>query len=331
MAILDLSICMITWNAIKLTGDCIKSIIDKTKGITYEIILVDNGSSDGTVEFIRENYPEVKLIVNEKNEGFTYANNQALKVSRGRYAILLNNDMVLKEDALTKMVRFLDAHPDIGALGCRLKFPDGTIQHTAHGDARWQDLIYAAFYLYRIFPKSREFGHMDCSYLNLEDDTLVADVGWVAGAALMVRQDAIKKAGLMDERIFIFSDDWEWCQRIARTGYRVVYYAGAEIIHFHGQATTAYTGSALNEVRKKSILRFTATAMYVFRRLNGKSPVKILLFDLSYRLFCLSRAIVNGIRCIIKPQKGLKGIFKGYALSVFMPRRNLFREYLRPL
>jgi len=322
---------MITWNALRLTTDCIKSIIEQTKGITYEIILVDNGSIDGTVEFIKNEFPFIRLIINQKNEGFTYANNQALKVSLGRYAILLNNDMVLEEDALTKMVRFLDDNPDIGVLGCRLRFPDGTIQHTAHGDARWQDLVYAAFYLYRLFPKSRQFGHMDCTYLDLKDDSLIADVGWVAGAALMVRREVIEKAGLMDERIFIFSDDWEWCQRIAKRGFRVVYYAGAEIIHFHGQATTAYTGSALNEVRKRSILRFTATAMYVFRRLNTGSNIKIVLFDLSYRLFCLSRALVNGIRCLLRPKAGLKGILMGYLFSVFMPRKLLFKEYLRPI
>ena len=325
----DLSVCIITWNVCELTMACIKSLIEQTKSVSYEIILVDNASTDCTLEKVRKEVPQVRIIANQINHGFTYANNQALKIATGKYSILLNNDMSFNMDALSKMVEFMDNNQDVGVLGCRLRLPNGVVQHSAHEDVCWQDYLYNAFLLHRLFSKSKIFGRINCTYINYNEDNLVVDTGWVAGAGLMVRTSSIKKVGLLDERIITTGEDWEWCRRFANHGYRIVYYTGPEIIHFHGVSTINYVGKDRYKIRKKSIMRAIAASHYVFRKLNVEKPANVFLFNLSFRIYCLSRALVFGLRNIIKPKSADYGSFLGYLIGVFINYRSLCKHHLR--
>lgn len=325
----DVSACIITWNACELTTACIRSLIEHTKGVSYEIILVDNASSDNTLEIIKREFPQVQIIANKENHGFTYANNQALNVATGRYSVLLNNDMLFKTDALSKMVNFMDNNEDVGVLGCRLRLPNGVVQHSAHEDFVWQDYLYSAFFLHKLFPRSRKFGRINCTYLNYNQDNLIADVGWVAGTGLMIRTDTLKKVGLLDEKIITTGEDWEWCRRFAKNGYRVVYFTKAEIIHYHGVSTINYEGSDRKFIRKKSVMRMIASAHYVFRKLNAKNPVCMFLYNLTFRLHCLSRAILFGLRNVLNPKSSDPGSFLGYLSGIFASYKLLCNQYLR--
>ena len=157
MSVPMVSVCILAWNNYELTAACVKSILKLTRGVSYEIILVDNGSTDGTAQKISESFPAVKILRNEVNQGFTTGNNQALHVASGRYSILLNNDMLFESDALSKMAHYMDLHPDVGVLGCRLRYPDRRVQMTAHADIDWYDHLFHSLYLNRIFPKNRIF------------------------------------------------------------------------------------------------------------------------------------------------------------------------------
>lgn len=325
----DLSICMLTWNGRALTLACLQSLIENTRAITYEIVLVDNGSTDGTIDEVRARFPQVKLIVNASNQSFPCASNQALRVAQGRYAILLNNDMLFESDALSQMVAFMDGHSDIGVLGCRLRYPNGAVQHSAHADIKWWDHLFASFFLHRIFPHSRLFGRINCTYLDYDDNNLVVDVGFVVGAALMVRANDLEKVGLLDEQIFISSDDWEWCRRFAAHGYRIVYYTGAEIVHYHGMGTYRYEGNDRDAIRELSMLRILTSARYVYHKLHMREPIALLLFSFSHRLFSFSRVLTCGLQNLIFPNKADWGTFRGYWHGAWFPYNVMAQRYLR--
>lgn len=326
---LDLSVCMLTWDANDLTIACLLSLVQHTKAIKYEIILVDNGSSDETVKNVRDNFPQVKLIINPTDTGFSYANNQALAVAKGRYSVLLNNDMLFKSDALSKMVVFMDKNPDVGVLGCRLRFPSGKVQETAHEDLSWLDFLFSSFFLNKLFPRSRVFGRVNRAYLDYEANDLVVDTDWVAGAGLLVRTDSLRDVGLLDTKIISAAEDWEWCRRFAKKGYRIVYYTGAEIIHYGGLGTYSYGGRDRDNVRRRSKMSEIASIHYVFRKLNQGSNAKIFLFNLTFRIHCLSRAIASKIRNILKPRSSDHGSFQAYRDGILIGYKRLCKSYLR--
>lgn len=152
--ILDLSICIVNWNVESLLKACLRSIIDNTSGISCEVIVVDNDSSDGSVDMVKAEFPQVKLIVNKENAGFTRANNQAIRISKGRYIMLLNPDTVIIDNALNKMVRFMESRFDCGALGCKLLNTDGTLQRSCKTFPSLDVILYNSLFLDSLFRKA---------------------------------------------------------------------------------------------------------------------------------------------------------------------------------
>lgn len=324
----DVSICIVGWNQVHLSSACLKSIVEQTKAVTYEIIFVDNNSSDGTSELVRSEFPSVKLIVNQTNLGFGRANNQALRVARGKYCLLLNNDMLLASDAVSRMVEYMDAHADVGVLGCRLVYPSGAVQMSAHGDPDWYDHLFHSLYLNRLMPKSCIFGNTDCTYLDFQAKDLAVEVGYVAGAALMVRTASLGEVGLFDEKIFLCAEDWEWCRRFARHGYRVFYYSGAEIVHYHGMSSIRSVSPNRDLVRQRSVLYLTASSHYVYRKLHAKQPFRILAFTFCFRLHWLSRLLGHGVLYLIGDSKANLGVIRGFFEGAVLPYRHLAVQYL---
>ena len=313
----DLSICIVAFNFREITLECLRSLIAQTQGIKYELFLFDNGSTDGIGEAVQKEFSKVKLIRKDENGKWGAANNQVLRLAQGRYCILLNNDTIFESDALSQMVEFMDERGDVGVLGCRMRYPDRRIQLIAHGDIRWQDHLFHALFLNKFFPRSRVFGHIDCTYLDLEADGLIADVDWVAGAALMVRKNFMDEVGFLDENIVGTGEDWEWCRRFASKGYRVVYNTDAEIIHYHGISTIRYNGPEEDGIRERTLMRQTAACHYVYRKLHVNEPIRTFLFSLCYRMHWLTRGFVHGFLYFIGVKSkghGLgatRGFFKG--------------------
>lgn len=207
---IDLSIIIVNYNGAKLLEDCLRSIYDTVKKATFEVIVVDNHSEDGS-PLILKKYPKVELIANDENVGFCKANNQALKIYHGRYALLLNNDTVVKEGALDKLVEFMDAHPGAGACGPKLLNRDGTIQHQG-------GMLGRRFWL----------------------ATKPVTVNYLIAACLLVRRGTIDRIGLLDENFFFSNDDLDYTRRIVKDGWKIYFVPQAEVFHYGGYTTNLF-------------------------------------------------------------------------------------------
>jgi GT2 family glycosyltransferase len=225
----DLSIVIVNWNGLAVLRNCLASIYDKPQGISFEVLLVDNASHDESVAVVKRDFPQVKIVQNQENRGFAAANNQAFSIANGRYVLLLNNDTIVLEDALTASVRFMDAEPKIGAMGCRCEFANQAFQTSFY---RFNNPF--EIFMIRVLP----LGSVKNERLNYgrywgKAFTEPTDVDVVAGCYMVVRREVIASTGGFDEDFFMYGEDEEWCSRIKKAGWRVVYFPGARIIHLH--------------------------------------------------------------------------------------------------
>ncbi len=229
-----MSIIVVAWNVRQLLYDCLKSVFDQTKSIDFEVIYVDNASEDGSVEMVLREFPKVKIIENENNEGFIKANNQAIEIVQGRYVLLLNSDTIVLDNAIAKTIKFADAHPKAAVVGCRVLNPDMTLQRTCVMYHSPLNLFLLATYLYKLFPKSKFFGREAMTWWNFDD---VREVETISGCYALVRKEAIDQVGLMDPIYFVYGDDPDWCYRFQKAGWKNMYTPEARIIHYGGQTT----------------------------------------------------------------------------------------------
>jgi GT2 family glycosyltransferase len=200
-----------------------------------EIIVVDNNSSDETVECVRSMFPQVIIICNSLNRGFAEATNQGLRVSHGHYILLLNPDTVIKDGALNKMIIFAKSHPEVGLIGPMLQGHNGEVQkYCARSFPRPLDWFWHSLFIGIIFPKSRVFGRLFLSYWDHLDSRRVDAI---AGAAMLFSRKTLDEVGLLDESLPMYFEDLDYCYRISKTGKLVYYLADATIIHYGGQSS----------------------------------------------------------------------------------------------
>ena len=226
---MDLSIVIVNWNGLGVLRGCLDSIFGTRQDLAFEVIVVDNASQDDSVAVLRNEYPAVRVIVNPDNRGFGAANNQAFAQARGRHVLLLNNDTLVLPQALASSVRFMDVNPQIGALGCRVEFPDRSFQTSCY---RFSNLL--ELFMVRLLP----LGSVGRERLNIgrywgRQFSEPTDVDVVAGCYLLVRREVIVATRGFDEDFFMYGEDEEWCSRIKGAGWRVVYFPGATIVHIH--------------------------------------------------------------------------------------------------
>lgn len=231
---MDVSIIIVAWNVRKLLYDCLKSVYDQTKGIDFEVIYVDNASEDGSVEMVRSEFPQAKIIKNEENKGFIKANNQGIEIANGRYVLLLNSDTIVLDNAIAKTVKFADEHPKAAVVSCKVLYPDRTLQRTCFMYPSVLNMFLDTTYLFNIFPESKFFGREQMSWWHYND---VREVETVCGCYSLVRKEAIKQVGLMDERYFVYGDDPDWCYRFRKSGWKIMFTPDCQIIHYGGQTT----------------------------------------------------------------------------------------------
>lgn len=255
VAILDISIIIVNYNTKKLTMECIKSIYDSNIVSAFEIILVDNHSTDGSVSAVKEIFKDVQVVANQENVGFSKANNIAIDLSNGRYVLLLNSDTIVKNGTIDTMVQFMDEHKDIGASGCKVVLPDGTLDKACH---RGFPTPSASFYyisgLARRFPNNSRFSGYHLSHLNMDD---IHEVDCLVGAFMLVRREAISQVGLLDETFFMYGEDIDWCYRIKESGWKIYYHPHVEIIHYKGASSRKKPFKIVYEFHR---------AMYLFHR-----------------------------------------------------------------
>ena len=243
----DLSIVLVTWNAFALTAQCLESIQKFTTGISYEVFVVDNGTTkDETVTELPRRFPWVKFIANPDNRGFSRANNQAVRRSRGRYVVLLNNDTFQIENALGKVVEYMDQHQDVGALGITHLNNDAerSFQPSFFGFPQTLPEVKSLLGLTRQPAASAP-----------PDYTREQDVDWIVGSFLLMRRACYEEVGELDERFFIYDEDIDWCLRASRIGWKVRYWPGAKMVH---------VGSAARPFMKdKTFIHFRSHLSYI--------------------------------------------------------------------
>ena len=252
MKILDVSIIIVNWNTRDLVSDCLRSIYDHVCDIAFEIIVIDNHSTDDSAEMIKNKFPQVRLIENPINRGFAAANNQGIAMAKGRYVLLLNSDTVLLDNAIARTVAFADSCPQAGIVGCRVLNADKTLQRTCFMFPSLLNLLLSSSYLYKLFPGSRFFGRERMTWWSADD---VRKVDVVSGCFMLVRQNAINEVGLMDESFFMYAEETDWCYRFKEAGWKVIFAPIGEILHLGGQSSRKVREEAMIQLRL-SILKF---------------------------------------------------------------------------
>lgn len=233
---LDLSIVIVNWNTRDLLMGCLDALSGSAEGVSYEVIVVDNASTDGSVDRVKRDFPEVRLLPNASNMGFCAGTNQGIRVSSGRYVLLLNSDTEVRAGALAKMVRYMDRHPEVGIAGPKLRSRDGSLQWSCGIPPSILTELFNKMLLHILFPFYK---------LGWWDHRETRTVGWVSGACLMARRAMLDRIGLLDEGMYMFYDDVELCLRARRTGWHVVYLPSSEVIHVGGQSVQQDFGRML--------------------------------------------------------------------------------------
>jgi len=220
----DVSVVVVTFNALPWVEQCLDSVAGR------EVIVVDNGSTDGTVAFVRERYPDVRLI-EQDNRGMGGGNNTGMRAADGRYFFLLNSDAWVVDDAVDRLVRFADGHPDAAVVGPKLLNTDGTLQRSVRGEPSLWRLATEYLYIRKLAPHSRLLNPL---YAGDFRHDAVREADWLFGPALLVRREAADAVGLFDERFFMFSEEVDWMTRFRRAGWKVLFYPEAEVVHVGG-------------------------------------------------------------------------------------------------
>ena len=231
---MDLSICIVTLNAQPYLRNCIESIKAYADSLSYEIIVVDNGSTDTTLDMLKDDYPEIAVIANRENLGFTKPNNQAMKIAKAeKYILLLNPDTILYESSLQRLIRFADEHPQGGVFGPKVLNDDGTFQkHCKRGEGRpWETFSYFLG-LAKLFPHIQFFTGYLQSHL---DENQSHAVPAISGCCMLIRRETLNTIGGLDEDLFAYQEDTEYCVRARKAGWLVYYTPSAQITHLGGK------------------------------------------------------------------------------------------------
>ncbi|WP_300668232.1 glycosyltransferase family 2 protein [Desulfoluna sp.] len=266
----DLSIVIVSFNTLKLTRQCLTCIQAHSGGIRYEVIVVDNASADGSAEMIEAEFPEVALIRQTINKGFSGGNIPGMTQAKGRYILLLNSDAFITAGALSKALAYMDAHRRVGILGCRLTNPDGSLQPSARSLPGPINKFLHISGLAARFPTSRLFGKVDYTWW---DHGTPRKVGWVVGAFFLIRRRTMEEIGLLDDGYFLYFEEIDYCLAAQRAYWDVVFYPEATVVHLGGQSTLKTPGHISTSGRQSLGIRIASECRY-YKKCYG--PLRLL-------------------------------------------------------
>lgn len=280
----DLSVIIVSWNVRDLLRACLKSVLGGPSStptepnsdippLTTEVIVVDNASTDGSAAMVAAEFPQVRLIANAENRGFTGGNNQGIALAQGRRILFLNPDTVVVDDALEKMAAYLDAHPAVGVVGPQLRYGDGRLQSSCR---RFPTLWSALFestplaWHWPDNPWARRYRMEDLipAMALPENGDAGFEVDWLVGAALMTRRAVLEQVGGFDEGYFMYSEELDWCRRVKGAGWRIVYLPAAQIVHYEGKSS--------EQVVAARHIRFQTSKVRYFRKFHGPLAANLL-------------------------------------------------------
>lgn len=281
---MDLSIIIVSWNTRELLELCLSSIYANQPSFEFETRVVDNASSDDSVQMIQTRFPQVKLHCNNDNVGFAHANNQAIQESAGRLVLLLNPDTEVKPNALETLIRFMDEHPKIGASGPLTLNPNETLQTSCYPLPTLSREIWRLLHLDQFQP----YGSYKMTYWRQDEPR---EVEALLGACLMLRREALDQIGLLDEDYFIYSEEIDLCYRLRQAGWNIFWVPEAKIIHYGGQST--------QQVAAKMFLHLYRGKLLYFRKHYGTTTALIYKFILFFT--AIVRLILIPIVWVTKP------------------------------
>ncbi len=265
---IDLSVIIVSWNVRELLAACLTSVESGRGGLQLQTIVVDSGSSDGTPEMVREQFPQFTLIARTDNVGFPKGNNLGMAAAKGRHILLLNPDTIVIGNALPTLVTYLDQNPSVGIVAPQLLNPDGSLQSSRRRFPTLATGMVESSWLEPYVPQA-----ILTKYYCLDQaDDKTQQVDWATGAALMARSEAAAQVGDMDEAYFMYSEELDWCKRFKIAGWQIVYLPAAQITHYAGKSSEqAVTARHINFNRAK--LRY-------FRKYHGRAAAAILRLTL---------------------------------------------------
>ena len=256
---IDVSIVIVSYNTSSLTSQCLEKVEKHLKKVSYEVIVVDNASTDGSPDMIAEMFPWVHLICLSENRGFAGGNIPGMKKATGRYVLLLNSDAFLTENVVENTISYMDQRPKVGILGCKLTNPDGSMQPSARMLPSPLNKILHITGLSDRFPDSRFFGRVNFSWWNHSEPR---SVGWVVGAYFLIRRAVVEAIGFLDPGYFLYFEEIDYCLMAKRVGWDVVFYPYANVVHLGGQSAkitdpnVSKNGMQVTSIRMESELRY---------------------------------------------------------------------------
>lgn len=288
----DLSIIIVNWNTISLLRDVLKSTFDNIGNLRCEVIVVDNASADGSAEMVEAQFPNVILVRNAENRGFAAGNNQGFELAHGRHILLLNSDTIVHGDVLSASVKYLDDHPDVGAMGCRVLNSDGTVQLTCSRYPSLLNQFLMATGLWKLkWP--RFFGR----YLMTDwARNSEREVEAISGCYLLVRSEVLHSVGSLDEDFFFFGEETDWCYRMRKAGWRLMFAPVGEITH-HGSVSA-------RKLNHRRDLLLTSSKVRLHRKHNGFTSAIVCWLIAAF--FNGGRAIYWNFRRMVSPSEATK-------------------------
>ena len=300
---MKLSIVIICWNDWKVIEDCLRSIFESKPKIEFEVIVSDNGSTDGSVERIRAQFPSVRLVENGSNLGFAKGNNAGIRDARGEYVLILNPDTITHPGSLDRWIEFADRHPEAGAFGCRILNPDGTYQESARPFPTVRRSLVAALGLRQVGRLTRAF--LSDKYEGWKGDS-ERDIDWQSGSCVLFRGDLLKKLGGFDERFFYHYEEVDLCLRVWAVGYSIRFTPEVTVTHLGGQSVGRFPVRFALETNRNRY-------RYFYKHFGAQGTIRcrrVMLMHLRIRQF------VYSLKYWFRPSETLKGRLDTYRVAV---------------
>jgi len=288
MGRIDVTVIVVSWNTCDILHNCLTAIYNETRDVTFEVIVVDNASTDGSAQMVMSEFPQVHLIMNSKNVGYAGANNQGIAKAHGRYVLLLNSDTFVLDNAIGKIVPFADNHPEAAVVGCRILNHDRTDQGSCFRFPSILNLLLQAMFLARLCPHNKFLGREMMGWF---DWGTVWEVDVVVGCFMLVRHEAIEQVGVMDSTYFMYAEETDWCWRFKEHGWKILFSPDAEIIHLYGQSS--------RQVKPQMILQESSSILKFIQKNRS---------NLYYTIAVILIALSFGVRIPIWTVKGLLNI-----------------------
>lgn len=289
---IDLSVCIVSWNVRPYLEKCLIALPSALSGLKYEIIVVDNASSDGSA-VLAERFPFVRWVQNDANVGFARANNQAIQLSQGRFLCFLNPDTEPQPGSLRLLARYLEAHPDVGVVGPQLRYPDGTVQPSRYRFPSVTVALAESTPLEWHWPQNPWARHYRCADRSPDEEQ---EVDWLNGACLLVRREVIEQVGGFDEGYFLYSEELDLCRRARDAGWRVVYVPQAVVIHHEGRSS--------EQVIAARHVHFNRSRVRYFRKFHGPVAAGVVKWGLRTE-YALESAL-EGLKWVLGHKRPLR-------------------------